>query len=162
MSTVFKIGLYRSARGHWLWFLALAVSLLAVTFAGNAQHLRSVPGRILVKPRPNLSQEEFSRRITAAGAFQHRAPSKTNVRLLSVPEERIEVLLNVFENDPDIEFAERDYVAQACMIDNDPLVISGAEWHLETIQALEAWDVTIGTSNTIIAVLDSGVNSASS
>jgi len=80
--------------------------------------------------------------------------------LLSVPEERSEVVLTILKNDPDIEFAERDYIAQACMIDNDPLVVSGVEWHLETIQALEAWEVTIGTPSTIIAVLDSGVNSA--
>src|SRR5947207_6228841 len=64
------------------------------------------------------------------------------------------------QNDPDIEFAERDYLAHSCGGINDPYVVSGNEWHLAKIQALQAWAVTIGSSNVVVAILDSGVNAA--
>lgn len=40
---------------------------------------------------------------------------------------------------------------------NDPYLInSGASWYLKEIQAFEAWDITQGGSNIVVAVLDSG------
>jgi len=60
--------------------------------------------------------------------------------------------------DPEIEFAEPDYLTQATFIPDDPFVSAGSEWHLGKIQAFDAWNVTSGSSNIIVAVLDSGVN----
>jgi hypothetical protein len=85
---------------------------------------------------------------------------RSRVCVVAVKEEQTELLLAELRADPDIEFAERDYIARACMTVNDPYVISGSEWHLARIQALQAWDITAGTSNVIIAVLDSGINTA--
>jgi len=59
-----------------------------------------------------------------------------------------------------MEFAERDFIASAFIETNDPYVTSGNEWHLNRIQALQAWDITAGSSNILIAVLDSGVDLA--
>jgi hypothetical protein len=69
-------------------------------------------------------------------------------------------MLAAFQNDPAIEFAERDGIAEAAFVPNDVLVTSGVEWHLAKIHALEGWDYTIGSPGVIVAVLDSGVNAA--
>src|SRR5262249_25963995 len=34
----------------------------------------------------------------------------------------------------------------------------GSEWHLEQIQAPQAWNLTLGRANIVVAVLDSGVD----
>src|SRR5437773_5890907 len=69
-------------------------------------------------------------------------------------------MLAALKRDPGIEFAERDYVAQAAFMPNDALVVAGSEWHLAKIQAPLAWNVTTGTSNIVVALLDSGINAA--
>lgn len=56
-----------------------------------------------------------------------------------------------------IDFVERDDVIPSSLIPNDQYYSS--EWHLQKIGAPEAWDITIGSNNIIVAVLDSGVDS---
>jgi hypothetical protein len=70
----------------------------------------------------------------------------------------VESVLANLRNDPEIEFAERDYLARAAFVPNDPYLASGQEWHLAAIHAPEAWNITRGTGNIVVAVLDSGVN----
>ncbi len=121
---------------------------------------RSVPGQILVKPRARLSETDFDARLKARGATHRLTLRHLNVRVIHVAENRTEAVLAALRSDADIEFAERDFVAQAAFVPNDPLVVSGSEWHLATIQAPQAWDITVGGTNTIVAVLDSGINAA--
>lgn len=66
--------------------------------------------------------------------------------------------MTTLRKDPAIEFAEPDYIATASFVPNDSLIAN--EWHLNKIAASAAWAVTQGTSNIIVAVLDSGVNAA--
>ena len=117
-----------------------------------------VPGRIIVKPKSHLAETEFARRLKAHGALDVGAIAHARSRIFSVADERIELVLAALQNDPDIEFAERDFLAHAYTMPNDPYVVAGNEWHLAKIQAFQAWDVTVGATNVIIAVLDSGIN----
>ena len=141
-----------------LWPALVLWVLFCLT--ASAQERGYVPGRILVKPRSHLSDAEFTRRIQARGALHRRTLPRTNIRVLAVAEEQTESLLAALKNDPDIEFAERDFIAHACAAPNNPYVVSGSEWHLAKIQALQAWNITNGASNTLIAILDSGINAA--
>ena len=136
----------------------LVLCCLLFSLTATAEEQRFVPGRILTKPKAHLSEAEFSRRIHARGALHQRTLPRTNVRVLAVNEQQTESVLAGLRQDPDIEFAERDYIAHACATVNDPYVVSGSEWHLAKIQALQAWDITVGASNVVIAVLDSGIN----
>ncbi len=61
----------------------------------------------------------------------------------------------------DIEYAEPDYVAYADMVPNDTYY-SPYQWHLDNstgsgINAEEAWDITTGSSEVIVAVIDTGI-----
>jgi len=84
----------------------------------------------------------------------------SNVQVVAIPEDQTVDFLAALAKDPDIEFAERDYIATASFIPNDPYVSAGNEWHLTKIQAPDAWDAGVGNSSIIVAVLDSGVNAA--
>jgi subtilisin family serine protease len=138
----------------------MVACLLICSFALHAAPPDFVQARILVKPKIRLGDAEFSRRIQQRGAIHQRTLHRSRVCVVAVKEEQTDILLAELRADPDIEFAERDYIARACMTVNDPYVISGSEWHLARIQALQAWDMTAGASNVIIAVLDSGINTA--
>jgi subtilisin family serine protease len=71
--------------------------------------------------------------------------------------------VSLFSQQPDVEFAEPDYVAHAiaiphvsAAIPNDPLYPS--QWGLNQINATAAWDVVTGTPSVVIAVIDSGID----
>lgn len=138
----------------------IAVLLLAVCFNAKGLDLQFVPGRILVKPRPKVSEKDFAARLQAHGAIHIKTLQHINVRLLRVDESRAEAMLSALRHDPGIEYAERDGLASAVFVPNDPYVLSGQSWHLARIQAQQAWDYTFGSSNVIVAILDSGINAA--
>jgi len=60
-----------------------------------------------------------------------------------------------YKADPDVEYAELNYYAYACMVPNDPYYYY--QWNLKNINAESAWDITTGDPNVIIAVVDTGV-----
>jgi len=57
---------------------------------------------------------------------------------------------------PNIEWAEPDYIAQAVTIPDDPLYAE--QWGLSKINAPDAWDIVTGTQTVVIAVVDSGID----
>jgi subtilisin family serine protease len=149
----------RAARILWLWMVLSACGSVGL-IAPQVEGQEFVSGQLLVRPKASLSEADFSRRIQKRGAVHQRTLHRSRVRVLAVKEEQTDMLLADLRADPEIEFAERDYIARACMTVNDPYVLSGSEWHLTKIQAPQAWDAATGVSNVVIAVLDSGINSA--
>jgi thermitase len=149
----------RGARGRCLWLaqVSLLLTLFAATTSGAP---RFVPGQILVKPKAHLSETNFVGKLRRHGAMNRRTLRHLNVRVAAVSEDKAEAALAALRSDPDIEFAERDYIAEAAFAPNDPYVAAGNAWHLSQIQANQAWDYTTGSSDTVVAVLDSGVNAA--
>jgi len=136
---------------------ALCLLLASATVAGPA---RFVPGQILIKPKPGVAEGDFEFALLRHGGRQHHAIHRSNIRVVNVTEANADAILAALKNDPSIEFAERDYVAEAAFVPNDPYVTAGSEWHLERIQMPLAWNVTFGASNVVVAVLDSGINTA--
>ncbi len=58
--------------------------------------------------------------------------------------------------DPNIEWAEPDYIAHAVAIPDDPLYAE--QWGLTKIATPAAWDIVTGTQTVIIAIIDSGID----
>ncbi len=55
----------------------------------------------------------------------------------------------------DVEFAEPNYRLQSLLTPNDPFY--GLQWNLAALNLPSAWDVTVGSADVIVAVVDSGV-----
>jgi len=67
--------------------------------------------------------------------------------------------LEIYRANPDIAYAEPNYIAQAFMVPNDPLY--AYQWHLDNpvsggIHAEEAWNISTGSGVTV-AIIDTGV-----
>lgn len=82
--------------------------------------------------------------------------------------EMVEELLNDLENHPDIEYAEKAPWFFISLTPNDTYYdasLSGgflygsanSSWHLNLINASQAWDVTTGDPNIVVAVLDNAI-----
>ena len=57
--------------------------------------------------------------------------------------------------DPDVEYAEPNYIRHALAVPNDQYF--GYQWHYQAINLPQAWDISTGSDNVIVAVLDTGV-----
>ncbi|MHC4721149.1 MAG: S8 family serine peptidase [Planctomycetota bacterium] len=57
---------------------------------------------------------------------------------------------------PDVEYAELNYIVSINLTPNDPLYPQ--QWALSNISAPEAWDIHRGSSDIIVAVVDTGVD----
>lgn len=55
-----------------------------------------------------------------------------------------------------VDFAESDIIVQASLLPDDPYF--GSQWGLSAVRAPQAWDITTGNSNEVVAVLDSGMD----
>ncbi len=71
-------------------------------------------------------------------------------------DESVEDILKRYRSDPDVEYAELNHIVRICREPNDPRYAS--QWALEKISAPEAWDIYTGSSDVIVAVIDTGVD----
>lgn len=85
-------------------------------------------------------------------------PDLTNIYLLTLPPETdIPMAVADFAADPAVEYAEPDGMFHTTdLVPNDPYYVN--QWGLTKIQAPGAWDVTTGTNDIVIAVVDTGVD----
>ncbi len=119
-----------------------------------------VPGQILVKPSITSTDSEFAALLKTHGAVERFLIDALDVRVLSVPEDQTESALAALRQSPLIEFAERDCFAWPALLPDDPHFVSGAQWHLAKLQMPAAWNISTGTTNVIIAVVDSGLDAS--
>jgi serine protease len=141
-----------------------------------------VPGDVLVKFNTGkvALQPQASQLATAYG-LMHVASLPPDVELMraSLPSQRSQqggseakLLLPQSENnalialtldtirrlhqDPDVAYAEPNFLRQAAArVPNDTLF--ERQWHYELINLPAAWDITIGSDDVIVAVIDSGI-----
>jgi thermitase len=138
------------------WVLVfLCLLIFKAPVASGAE--RFVPGRVLVKPRAAAGEAKLAGALRAHRGHETARLHKQNIRVVQFDESQAEQVVAMLRQDPDIEFAERDGLAEAVMLPNDPILLSGEEWHISRVGASEAWNVTVGRPDVIVAVLDSGI-----
>ena len=85
--------------------------------------------------------------------------TQNNVFVLTLEETGIDAVENALEilrANPAVEIAEPDYFYEFTATPNDPMF--NAQYALERINAAEAWDITTGSSQVVVGVIDSGIN----
>ena len=80
-----------------------------------------------------------------------------NICTVEVPNnENVDDLINLLESDTRTEYVEKNLSSgQGAFLPNDEFFED--QWHHATIDSERAWDITRGSSDVIIAVLDSGL-----
>ena len=66
-------------------------------------------------------------------------------------------LIKKFSKNELVEYAEPKYIREVSHSPNDPSFIQGNQWALKTIEAERAWDISRGSKEIIIAIVDTGV-----
>src|SRR5690606_17152006 len=68
------------------------------------------------------------------------------------------VLAKKLSNSSEIEWVEPWYVYKISFEPNDPKFLDGTQWYLNKISAPQAWDISTGSQEIIVAVVDNGVD----
>jgi len=79
-----------------------------------------------------------------------------NTHLIRVPAPALEQVEQALSHRPEVKWVERNYIFPPDLTPDD--LYYPYQWHLPKIFAPQAWDVTQGSSDVVIAVLDSGVD----
>ncbi len=135
-----------------------------------------VPGEIIVKFKPRASESSIKGLEQAQGATETYISPFAGFRVFKIPQgQSVPNMVDIFKNNPLVEYAEPNYYAYASLIPNDPIYC--LQWHLDDslewnsgtqtcqtgsnpfggIHMEQAWDITAGSSSVIVAVVDTGV-----
>ena len=146
----------------------LATWLVVLFLCGSTAALAAPPGasasapyaadRLLVKFSPDASSAHVQALNARHGAREEDRVDRLGVRVLSFPKgSSAEALARTYARDPNVEFAEPDYVVHASKVPNDTYYT--LQWAMPKISAPTAWDTTTGSTEVTIAIVDTGVDS---
>ncbi len=130
-----------------------------------------VPGEVLIKFKESATQAEMKALHSNLRAQEIRRIEPIGVRRIKLPSDiSVKEAVAHYEMDPNVEYAEPNYIIHFAAMPTDSdfdelwgLHNTGQQVNGVTgtqdadIDAPEAWDITTGSDNVIIAVLDSGV-----
>src|SRR5688572_1917506 len=131
-------------------------------------------GELLVGFRPGVSQDEIARFYRQTGLAECEALDRhvrgdgARLKLVSVPAARTLDLIAALERDPRVAYAEPNYLFEPAAA-TPTEIFYPSQWNLNNIgrwgstpdadiDAPEAWKVTTGSPDVVVAVIDTGVD----
>ncbi len=109
------------------------------------------PGRYLLRLDET---RQVNRALKVLGAAPYQGLTKSASPQQSLKDATL-YLLKQLRCRPDIAWAEPNYVRKALLVPNDPFY--RLQWHYKLLNLPKAWDQTTGSSDVIVAVIDSGI-----
>ena len=157
------------------FFLFILLGLMSIPHLVKAQNNDHVPGQILVKFKSNTSQNVVDTEVRRNNARVVDKISALDTLVLKVPVSQEDKVVTALSKNPNVEYAELDYLAYAVGFPADPpndTFYASNQWGLENtrqnivgqigtedadIDAETAWKITTGDS-VKVAVLDTGID----
>jgi subtilisin family serine protease len=116
------------------------------------------PGEVLVGFRPWTDTASRREAVQEASANTIRSTALPAVWLVkTAPGQSVLEAVAALENDPEVAYAEPNFVYHALQAPTDPQYSS--QWDWPKISAPQAWDITTGSASVKVAVVDTGIAS---
>jgi serine protease len=129
-----------------------------------------MPGELLVRYKAGTTATAASRVNASVGARAVKRFSIVNAEQVKLPEGvSVQDGIATYMQDPDVLYAEPNYLRHIMWVPNDPY-FNPQQWALnntgayaggtpgDDIDAVPAWDLTVGNRRLVVAVIDSGVD----
>ncbi len=118
-------------------------------------------GEILVRFKPTASKRDICQLNRKTEGRIVQQIKQLGIYRIRLPENKsISKTINQYAGEQMVELVQPNYEYQLMAVPNDPIYGEGSQWNLQRIQLEEAWDITTGSSSTVVAVIDSGVDCA--
>jgi subtilisin family serine protease len=118
-----------------------------------------VPGQVVVMLREQESLDAFLDEVVGGDVRLKDTIPELRAAVLTVPAGQEDAQITALQADPRVKFAERNGLLNEMMVPNDP-IYKEFQWGLRKIGMEPVWDVTTGSPDIIVAVLDTGVDEA--
>jgi thermitase len=112
--------------------------------------------QILVKFQPDVGLPDAAQIHRQLGGQLKETIPGIGVQVVMVPKGQAKEKTKAYGLNAKVAYAEPDFVAQA--VSNPDDAYFGLQWGLTKIEAPQAWDVTSGSPDINIAILDTGVD----
>ena len=135
---------------------------LNVTDSSNSTNYQQ--NEILVRFNTSVSNSnlsEISRKAhQQVGSTVLKEFSEVNgLQLVRIPENMsLSEALGIYRQNENVIYAEPNYICKNQLSPDDPYYQENFQWGLNRINAASAWNLTTGSNNVIIAVVDSGID----
>ncbi len=132
-------------------------------FVADAERPEYVPGEVLVAFKPGtLDKVRYNVHEQCGAMAAYPSFSGRFERVKFNSSRSVEDIIAAYENEPDVLYAEPNYIAHAFFVPNDPLY--GYQWNFHSSEDVpgggnleQAWDISTGDESVVVAVVDSGV-----
>jgi subtilisin family serine protease len=145
----------------------VAIIFLLIIFSCSNGFAEYVPGEVLVKFKSNTTAYKINTLHRKIGSFKKKEFKGVRIHQMRLPDGvSVEEAVEYYKSDPDVEYAEPNYIVRIDSVPNDTYFNN--LWGLHNtgqtggnadadIDAPEAWDLTTGSTEVVIAVVDTGV-----
>ena len=160
LAVVFLLGFEVSSRGHG--------GRRVITRLNGAE---AIEGEVLLEYRDDRARMNHSAIETAADADTVESIDRRGLQRMRSRRLRTSELLSLLAQDPDVEYAEPNYVVRLLSVPNDPSftslwglfndglnTVGGGGVAGADIDAPGAWDITTGGRGSVIGVIDTGID----
>jgi thermitase len=136
--------------------LALGPVAAIASPSGSTNAAPHAADHFLVKFAPSASPVAVQMLNMWHGTRQTDAIDQLGISVMSVPKGKsATALARTYALNPNVLFAEPDYVVEAALTPNDTHYSN--QWAMTKISAPAAWDTTTGSTSVTIAIVDTGI-----
>ena len=149
--------------------IAIAVLTLAAIGGGSIgqrapvaeaqQHNEALTGDVVVKFKPGTTLAGVGAALSRADATPVESTTTGAVLLEPDAGQSVDDAVAALNADPNVLYAEPDALVTMEETPNDTYYAAYQAWHFNQINAPAAWDAETGAASTVIAVVDTGVQS---
>lgn len=139
----------------------ITIALVAMLLAGPAGQAAAagrmeIPDRLILQVRPGASEADVQREIALHGGRIVGRADQIGLLVAELPKGKGRAARAILARSKRFKFVEPDALLEPTFVPNDTHVPDA--WHLGVIDLFGAWNITSGSPDTPIAILDSGVD----
>ncbi len=146
----------------------LLVLLISLSFTLISYSKEFVEGEVLIELKENVLKSSGISTQNLIFPLKVKDPSvrmkklfsqnKTHIFLIKSDIYSTQELIDLLKNNPYVKVVNPNYKIRPLNQTDPPIYTSNYYWWFEKIHAYEAWDLTTGSNDVVIAVLDTGID----